>query len=119
MNNPIYPHLVIDGIDRYAQHQAWLYNKGYDRDQRLNIDGVKPVRLVCRGADLRNADLHDAILRRANLSSANLAGADLTRANLDKANMIGADLRGTNLHEVYLIGTDLRCAKLRGAIMDI
>ena len=45
-----------------------------------------------RGADLRRADLYEADLR-----GANLRGADLRRADLFSADLRGADLLGANI----------------------
>ena len=60
-----------------------------------------------RGADLSNANLGDANLRRADLSYANLEGAYLGNANLEGADLRYADLRGANLFRSDLEGADL------------
>ena len=77
-------------------------------------------RAKLRGADLCNANLHDADLRdadlcNANLYGANLYGANLRSANLRGANLYGADLRIANLRGANLYGADLRIANLRDA----
>jgi len=51
----------------------------------------KLIRLgLCRGANLRGADLSDADLRGADLSGANLRGADLSDADLRRADLSDA-----------------------------
>jgi hypothetical protein len=57
------------------------------------------------GANLRNANLREAILRGADLSDTNLSGADLFGANL-----LCADLSGANLKYAYM-----DCVNLTGA----
>lgn len=57
------------------------------------------------GADLREADLHDA----------DLYGVDLHGADLHDAVLYGADIRGANLHDANLRGADL--SNVEGAYM--
>ena len=73
-----------------------------------------------RGANLAEAELSGANLRRAILGEANLAGARLSGANLPGANLIeadltGADLSGANLHKAMLADANLSKAKASGA----
>ena len=49
------------------------------------------------GADLSNADLHDADLSGAYLTGADLSNADLIRAHLRGAHLSGADLTGADI----------------------
>ena len=120
----------ILGEGRYAQHQAWLAEQGLPHDERVDVRGVEPVRLVLywailnkadlSGADLSGADLSGAILRWANLRGANLRGAilrwaNLRGANLSEADLSGAILRWANLSEADLSEAILRWANLRGA----
>ena len=56
------------------------------------------------GANLIDANLSGADLRRADLSGAILSGADLSRANLRYANLLGADLSGADLRSANLTG---------------
>jgi hypothetical protein len=83
---------------------------------------VKPDlrRADLHGANLAEANLHDAALRKANLAEANLRGANLRRvtlssANLRKANLAKADLRGATLHKADLSEVDLSGANLKYA----
>jgi uncharacterized protein YjbI with pentapeptide repeats len=65
-----------------------------------------------KGADLRGASLHDALIRGANLEHCNLEearlmGADLTQANLNcaklsRASLVGSDLRDSSLSQAAL-----------------
>jgi hypothetical protein len=67
------------------------------------------------GADLCEADLHGADLRRADLCEADLHGVDLHGANLCEADLHGVDLHGANLYEANLYRANLRRADLRRA----
>jgi hypothetical protein len=68
-----------------------------------------------RGADLREAKLDEAHLREANLNEADLRGADLTGANLGDA----LSLEGTDLRGVTgLTKEQLAVCKEKGAIID-
>ena len=69
-------------------------------------------------ADLRNANLNAADLRRVNLSRARLDGADLRYADLSSSSLQGASLRGANIRGAQLDGTDLRQAHLSGARLN-
>ncbi len=66
-----------------------------------------------RDADLRGADLSDAVL-----SDADLRGADLSDAVLSDAVLRGADLRGAVLSGADLSDADLRDADLRDAVLS-
>jgi len=75
---------------------------------------------ILPGSDLQGADLREATLRYSDLLSTNLWGADLQGADLRGADLEGAhleraDLREANLRWVHLEGADLREAHLRGA----
>ena len=83
---------------------------------------VGGTRAHLRGADLRGADLTDAVLRDADLRGADLTdavlmGADLTRAHLRGAVLRGADLTDAHLTDAVLMGADLTRAHLRGAVL--
>ncbi len=72
---------------------------------------------ICENCDLEGADL-----RRKNLSNANLRGAELTDAILYSTNLRGADLsnanlRGAELSSAILFSANLRGADLTGAIL--
>jgi len=66
-------------------------------------------------ADLREANLGNAILSGADLREANLLRADLSYANLEGAALRGAALREADLTGALLRGADLAQADLRGA----
>jgi uncharacterized protein YjbI with pentapeptide repeats len=73
-----------------------------------------------RAANLAEADLDEATLRRADLTGANLTKASLTGAklrgvNLAEAKLTEAKLTGANLDGANLAGADLTEAKLGGA----
>ena len=70
-----------------------------------------------RGADLRNAVLSGAVLRGADLSGAVLSGAVLRDADLSGAVLSGAVLRGADLSGAVLRDADLRNADLSGAVL--
>ena len=61
-----------------------IKNARFDDEQILSL----------RGADLRNADLHDTCLRRSNLRKVKLRNADMHDTWMDSANLSDADLRG-------------------------
>ncbi len=65
---------------------------------------------VYLGADLKEAHLEAARLRRVDLRA-----ADLRNAKLQGADLRGADLRGARLDDAALQGADLRDARLQGA----
>jgi uncharacterized protein YjbI with pentapeptide repeats len=66
-------------------------------------------------ADLRGADLRDAILIRADLNRVNLTGADLSEAYLLRVHLRQTNLSRANLSEAYLSEGDLRLANLSRA----
>ncbi|HEY9628098.1 MAG TPA: pentapeptide repeat-containing protein [Coleofasciculaceae cyanobacterium] len=80
---------------------------------------------MCRGCDLRQAqlanfnlqgvDLTYATLEGANLASANLQGSTLFGANLKNVNLAHANLKGAKLVQVNLTSSDLTSANLMGA----
>ena len=70
-------------------HREWLNNNG---GKCANLSN----------ADLRDANLSNAILSYANLSNAILRGANLSNAILSYANLSNADLRGANLSNANL-----------------
>jgi uncharacterized protein YjbI with pentapeptide repeats len=66
------------------------------------------------GADLEEADLRGADLKRSDLEEAVLSGADLSTSDLRGAKLRGADLRGANLEGADLMETNLKRADLEG-----
>ena len=68
------------------------------------------------GANLTDACLTGADLKRANLAGADLTGAYLTVADLADANLTGADLTGADLKRANLTGANLTGAKWRDGI---
>lgn len=72
----------------------------------------------CPRADLRNADLTEAVLMRANLRGAQLDGADLRGADLTSGNLSQASLRGADLSGAILRGVDFNRSDLSGTILQ-
>jgi uncharacterized protein YjbI with pentapeptide repeats len=101
-------HAVLRELDGRRKGMVILFLK----DSNM-IDREAVIDLA--GADLREASLAFANLKRVNLSEADLSkadlrGANLTRSYLSATNLTEADLRGANLGEA-----DLFEAKLNGA----
>ena len=92
-------------------HHLWLADGIWPPILRAGTAGEKQG----KRADLRAANLADAILWGADLQGANLQGANLQGANLGGAHLRGASLRGADLRGADLHGADLRYANLRGA----
>jgi uncharacterized protein YjbI with pentapeptide repeats len=89
-------------------YEADLINKNHP------VVSLSDVRLS--GADLSGADLSGADLSGVDLSDANLSdGADLSDADLSGANLRKADLGGANLSVADLGGAELQLAVLSGA----
>jgi uncharacterized protein YjbI with pentapeptide repeats len=65
--------------------------------------------------DLRNANLHSAILRKAQLYETNLKGTDLRNADLKRANFTAATLTGTNFSGADLSKATFGNGRLPGA----
>lgn len=89
-------------------HRLWATRSG---GQQLILDSAD-----LRGADLRDALLDGAFLLNCDMREADLEGADLSRAwlagtNLDGANMTRADLMKTDLTGASLAGATLRQAR--------
>ena len=78
--------------DILRKHALWINNES--RGER---------------ADLRGADLCQANLHEANLSGADLYQADLRGANLHEANLYQANLRGADLHEAKNLNFPIAC----------
>jgi hypothetical protein len=70
------------------------------------------------GANLRKADLREAVFVSTNLSGANLSEAKLREANLGGADLSEANVSGANLSEAILERADLRGANLSGALLS-
>ena len=71
-------------------------------------------------ADLRNANLREAVLdgarlKQTNLEGANLSGASLRGASLERTSLGGADLEGADLEGANICNIDFRSVKLKGA----
>jgi hypothetical protein len=72
------------------------------------------------GADLQDADLHIAILKKAALKRTYLSKADLRGANLSEADLSGADLSEANLKDAIGITVEeleKQAKSLKGATM--
>ena len=96
----------LDG-ERKARVMQFLYEAGLIRKDANLVD--------LKEADLHGALLSDADLSGANLSDAHLSQAYLVKANLGRANLDGANLAYANLSEANLIGADLSRAILDNA----
>ena len=114
--------------ENYLQNQRYLNEiddfRGWESEEaarrtrgnilRLNKNGVTKIPLndcFLRRADLRKANLHDALLRGANWAEACLAEANLSNAVLRGTNLHKADLRGANLENATLVGANLTQAR--------
>lgn len=76
----------------------------------------KPAKM--RGANLRNADLAEAVLRSADLTGANLFRAKLNEAYLWKANSRNTILIETELKNTFLVGVNMNSANMRNAKLN-
>ncbi len=77
---------------------------------------------LLKGADLVDANLEKAYMRRANLErtilhGANLEKADLGSTNLQRADLSGSKLRSSNLFAANLQGADLSGARIEHAML--
>jgi hypothetical protein len=61
------------------------------------FDGLDLTQADLRGADLRGASLRHTDLTQADLTEARLSGADLSFADLTQATLTGADVRGAQM----------------------
>lgn len=96
------------------QKEALILQMG-SPDNGFAVEAIRQLRVrgwltdgSLEGADLIEANLHEAKLREANLQC-----ALVFRANLQEANLIGANLRGAWLREANLQGANLWMADLR------
>ena len=76
---------------------------------------IIPKLVTFNHANLRGANLRDAILYESNFNYANLSGADLYSVRLSRAKMQGANLSGATLRHADLSGVKLMEADLNGA----
>jgi uncharacterized protein YjbI with pentapeptide repeats len=110
----------LDG-ERKARVVQFLYESGLIAKRRpvLNLHGADVTEAALILAELRRANLRGANLRGANLSSAILNEAILEEAILEEANLLYTKLRSANLNRANLsdadLRSDLRDADLRGA----
>ena len=122
---------TIDLPEILKLHKLWLEKHPDGKRADLSdadLSGADLRRACLSGAnlycaDLRRADLSDAILRGADLRGADLydadlSGADLHHANLSDADLNGADLSGADLHHANLRDADLNGADLRRACLS-
>ena len=79
------------------------------------LSGAQLERADLSGAQLERADLREAQLEGASLSEAQLERANLREAQLKGASLIGAQLKGASLIGAQLKGADLSFAQLKGA----
>ena len=102
-------------------------------DRRIDLNNVKLTYAdftysYLSGADLNNANLHDADLSYANLHDANLHDTDLSyaslhdahlsRVNFSRANLSRANLNHAKLNYASLHGADLSYANLNHANLN-
>ena len=124
MANMEHVQLVRRGRDVVARWREANPNELLDLNAAY-MSYVRAPQVNISGAELRNADLMGAVLRRANLSGcflnpchlyhADLREADVSNALFNGSNMRGADLRGANLTGADLDRTILSDADLSGA----
>jgi uncharacterized protein YjbI with pentapeptide repeats len=86
--------------------------------RKANLSEAVLFKADLRGADLRNVNLIEADLFKADLRGADLRGADLREANLSEADLRKANLSEADLMEANLSGTDLRKANLTNAFLE-
>ncbi|MGH1364782.1 MAG: pentapeptide repeat-containing protein [Calditrichia bacterium] len=114
-------HLAIikSGVEEW---NAWR-KKNLDISPDLrdaNLRGAQLDNAILRDADLSGANLSGASLKEADLSKAvineaNLSGADLSRANLYRAKMRRCNLTGADMRQVVLYQANLTYANLSRA----
>ena len=99
-----------------------LVHQAGSRVNQIAVNAVEELRHNgwLQGDDglLEKADLTEANLRGANLKKANLQGAWLTEANLQGAKLQWADLREAELIDAKFQGAQLQGADLRKAEME-
>ena len=74
-----------------------------ERLKKANLKGANLRQAMLAGADLREADLEDA-----DLAGTMLLGANLSRAKLANANFEGAMLLGTHLENAHIDGANFK-----------
>lgn len=117
--------LIIDRLNQrreQRQHKRRLIREMGSRDSSTALRAVDELRAsgwLTDGslvhADLKYANLEDAILDGADLRSAYLTFANLRRADLRSARLEQAILRQADLQEALLLNADLRHTKLLDA----
>ena len=143
MANQEHINLLLEGVDSWNSQRekeyfepdltgANIYEE-FEKAGKLNDDGKIPLSninlrradltgawfhghySVDKGADLRDADLRNAILIDTSLMFARLDGAKLCKANLSDAKMFKANLENANLSSATLESANFESAKLTGA----
>ena len=94
------------------KHELWLKGEG---GEQANLRYANLGNAILSYADLRHVDLSYSNLLRADLRGANLSCTDLRRANLRRANLEYTDLRHADLRGANLSCTDLTHADLGNA----
>jgi uncharacterized protein YjbI with pentapeptide repeats len=122
MANPEHLAKLKEGVE------AW--NQWRQQNPRVepDLNEANLIQAALSGANLRKADfgaanlgganLIQAALGGANLSGANLSNADLTGAHLNPAYLLGANLINANLSRADLLRADLSDAALFGANLN-
>lgn len=88
---------------------------GFELREKRSVTGLRMRFATLIEADLKRADLPEAILSFANLSEADLGKTDLSEADLSRVNLSRADFSEADLSEADLRRADLSDATLSGA----
>ena len=100
---------ALDAVRR-CRDEGWLQSGA------MRLKNFDNARLA--GADISDAQLHQASFRFADMSSADLTHVDLSGADLTGTNFSDADMRWADFSNACLAWTDLRGAQLDGAILE-
>ena len=123
----VFRELTPEDLQRILEaHRKWVEsggNEGKRADLRwANLQEAVLREANLQGADLQGANLQEAFLWGANLSKAfldkaNLQAADLIMASLKKAYLVLANLQKANLGEANLQEASLGAANLQEAVL--
>ena len=76
---------------------------------------MKPPVISLLGADLRKAQLKEAVLRHTKLNGADLRSVDLWNSDIAGAHLLHANLIGADISEAKLLGENFGAANFRFA----
>lgn len=88
---------------------AKVWNKWRKNAPEIEID--------LREANLRKANLGEALIYGVDLSSADFTGANLQHANFSESNLSSARFTGADLHSAHFFKANLSGARLAGAML--